>query len=439
MPAQSTWYYGPQTRTMFSYKLSSIKKTIAYDQANILIAYQDIKESRHNRGFGSSNITHRNEHVKVSTFNADFQKEISPKSELRYGAEITHNDVQSTANKENVNSGAITAQSTRYPDGGSTMRTMALYATQSAYFSKRIILNTGIRFTSTYLKSNFNDKTFFPFLGNSIVQNNQNTSGNLGLVYLGKNDLKIAGTVSTGFRSANVDDMTKVFESNKGRVIIPNTFVKPEQTTNLDLTVNKTFKKKLNVEVNGYYTKYSNALTLGRAQLNGKDTITFDGVNSQIYSTQNAQNAYIYGGYLGMNYDINKKLSFSGSVNYTFARIKTDTTDYPLDHISPVFGRFGVVYKHSKWKAEFFSVFNGAKKSTDYNLVGEDNAMYSADPVKGFNPAWYTLNVRGFYQINKTLQVQLAVENLLDQHYRTFSSGYSAAGRNLMLTLRGNF
>jgi hemoglobin/transferrin/lactoferrin receptor protein len=173
--------------------------------------------------------------------------------------------------------------------------------------------------------------------------------------------------------------------------------------------------------------------------LNGKDTITFDGVNSQIYSTQNAQNAYIYGGYLGMNYDISKKLSFSGSVNYTFARIKTDTTDYPLDHISPVFGRFGVVYKHSKWKAEFFAVFNGAKKSADYSLIGEDNAMYSADPVKGFTPAWYTLNVRGFYQINKTLQVQLALENLLDQHYRTFSSGYSAAGRNLMLTLRGNF
>jgi len=438
-PTQAEWYYGPQTRTMLSYKLAIIWKSIAFDQANVIIAYQDMKESRHNRAFGSANLIHRNEHVKVSSFNADFQKEISPKSELRYGAEITHNGVQSRASGENINSGAITTQSTRYPDGGSKMRTMAMYATQSAYFSKRIILNTGIRFTSTYLKSNFNDKTFFPFLGNSIEQNNQNTSGNLGVVYLGKNDLKIAGTVSTGFRAANVDDMTKVFESIKGRVTIPNAFVKPEQTTNLDVTVSKTFKKKLNVEVNGYYSKYSNALTIGRAQLNGKDTITFDGVNSQIYSTQNAQNAYIYGGYLGMNYDINKKLSFSGSVNYTFARIKTDTTDYPLDHISPVFGRFGVVYKHHKWKAEFFAVFNGAKKSADYSLIGEDNAMYSADPVKGFTPAWYTLNVRGFYQINKTLQVQLALENLLDQHYRTFSSGYSAAGRNLMLTLRGNF
>jgi hemoglobin/transferrin/lactoferrin receptor protein len=438
-PAQAVWYYGPQTRTMVSYKLAIDKKFIAFDKANVIIAYQDIKESRHNRGFGSANTTHRNEHVKVSTFNADFQKEISSKSELRYGTEITHNGVQSTANRENVFSGAITPQSTRYPDGGSKMRTMALYATQSAYFSKRIILNTGIRFTNTYLKSNFNDKSFFPFLANSIVQNNQNTSGNLGLVYLGKNDLKIAGTVSTGFRSANVDDMTKVFESAGGRVIIPNAFVKPEQTSNLDLTVNKTFKKKLNVEVNGYYSKYSNALTLGRAQLNGKDTITFDGVNSQIYSTQNAQNAYIFGGYLGMNYDVNKKLSISGSVNYTYGRIKTDTSDYPLDHISPIFGRFGAVYKHSKWKAEFFAVFNGAKKAADYNLIGEDNAIYSADPIKGFNPAWYTLNLRGFYQINKTLQVQLAVENLLDQHYRTFSSGYSSAGRNIMFTLRGNF
>ncbi len=440
-PAHATWYYGPQTRTMFSYKLAVDKKSIAFDKANFVIAYQDIKESRHNRGFGSSYTytTHRNEHVKVGSLNADFQKEISSKSELRYGAEITHNDVQSSASKENVNTGALAKQSTRYPDGGSIMRSMALYATQSAYFSKRLILNTGIRFTSTYLKSNFSDKTFFPFLGNSIVQNNQNTSGNLGLVYLGKNDLKIAGTVSTGFRSANVDDMTKVFESVGGRVIIPNASVKPEQTTNLDLTMNKTFKKKLNVEVNAYYSKYSNALTLGRAQLNGKDTITFAGVNSKIYSAQNAQNAYIYGGYFGMNYDVSKKLSISGSVNYTFGRIKTDTTDYPLDHISPVFGRFCIVYKHSKWKAEFFAVFNGAKKSADYNLVGEDNAIYSADPIKGFNPAWYTLNLRGFYQINKTLQVQLALENVLDQHYRTFSSGYSAAGRNIMFTLRGNF
>ncbi len=438
-PSQAQWYYGPQTRTLVSYKLSVTKKTDAFDNLNVIAAYQDIKESRHNRGFGSSNLSHRNEHVKVLTLNADFQKEISKKTELRYGAEIMDNDVQSTASRENVKTGAITPQSTRYPDGGSVMRSSAIYLTQNTYFSPRFILNSGIRFTSIYLKSLFNDKTFFPFLNNSIEQRNQNTSGSIGLVYLGKKELRIAGNIASGFRAANVDDMAKVFESVGGRIIIPNAYVKPEQTTTIDVTVSKTFKKKLQVEVNGYYTSFTNALTLGRAQLNGKDTMTYNGVLSTIYSTQNAQSAYIYGYFAGINYDVSKKLSFSGTINYTYGRINTDSVDYPLDHISPVYGRVGLVYKSRKWKAEAFSIFNGAKKSADYNLIGEDNQIYSADPVKGFSPAWYTINVRGFYQINKLLQVQLAVENILDQHYRTFSSGTSAPGRNVVMTLRGNF
>ena len=438
-PAQAEWYYGPQTRTLAAYKLKLTKKQLAYDKMQMTVSHQDITESRHSRGFNSSKITHRNERVKVNAINADFEKAIGSKSELRYGIEMTHNDVQSTASRVNVNSGAVEAQTTRYPDGGSQMSSMALYLTQSNYLSAKWILNSGLRMTNTTLVCQFKDKTFFPFLVDQITQKNQNTSGQIGLVYLGKKQLKISGSLATGFRSANVDDMAKVFESVGGRIIIPNAYVKPEQTTTLDATINKTFAKKLNLEVNGFYTQYSNALTLGRAQLNGQDTITFNGVNSQIYTTINAQTAYMYGYYAGLNYDLNKQISVNAQVNYTYGRIKTDTVDYPLDHISPVFGRAGLVYKANKLKAEFFTVFNGAKKAKDYNLIGEDNAIYSADPIKGFTPAWHTLNVRTQYQINRFLQGQLAVENIMDQHYRTFSSGYSGAGRNIQLTLRGLF
>jgi hemoglobin/transferrin/lactoferrin receptor protein len=439
LPSQAQWYYGPQKRAFISYKASVNASTAAFDRYAFIIAYQDIEESRHNRGFGSANITRRTEKVKVKTLNFDFEKEVGSRTELRYGVELTDNDVQSTAFRENVNNGSNSAQSTRYPDGGSVMRSSAVYITQSTYMSPRFVLNTGIRFTHTYLKSVFKDKTFFPFLGDKIEQSHQNTSGNIGLVYQGPNDLKISANVATGFRAPNVDDIAKVFESGGGRVIVPNPNLKPEQTTNIDLIVSKTFVKKFNIEASVFYTKFSNALTYGRAQLNGKDTVTFNGTLSTIYSLQNAQNAYVYGYYAGVNFDVSKKVSINGSINYTYGRIKTDSTDYPLDHISPVFGRLGVIFKHRKLKAEFFTVFNGAKKSEDYNLLGEDNQLYSADPVKGFNPAWYTLNIRGYYQFNNFLQVQLAVENIMDQHYRTFSSGYSAAGRNIMLTLRGNF
>ncbi|NQW42040.1 MAG: TonB-dependent receptor [Bacteroidetes bacterium] len=438
-PEQAEWYYGPQTRLLTYYKLAIEKATIGFNKANILLAYQDLKESRNNRGFGSNFKSKRVENIKVLSLNADCEKRIFEKSELRYGAEFTTNDVVSTATRENILNGNITPQTTRYPDGGSIMRTYALYASQTIYLSKNWLLNSGLRFTNTYLKSNFNDKSFFPFLKNQIEQTNQNTSGNIGLVYLLKNNLKMFASIATGFRAPNVDDIAKVFESNAGRVIIPNANLKPEQTTTIDFGINKSFNKKLNIELNGFYNNYSSALTIGRSQLNGNDTITFNGVLSNIYTTQNAQNAFIYGYYSGIDYAFNKKWNLNASLNYTYGRIKTDTTDYPLDHISPVFGRVSAMYKTKQLKVELFSIFNGAKKTTDYNLVGEDNPIYSADAIKGFNPAFFTLNIRGSYQLNKIIQFQLAVENILDQHYRTFSSGYSGAGRNLMATVRGSF
>jgi hemoglobin/transferrin/lactoferrin receptor protein len=37
------------------------------------------------------------------------------------------------------------------------------------------------------------------------------------------------------------------------------------------------------------------------------------------------------------------------------------------------------------------------------------------------------------------VMLQCAVENLLDQNYRTFSSGISAPGRNVVIAVRGSF
>ena len=52
-------------------------------------------------------------------------------------------------------------------------------------------------------------------------------------------------------------------------------------------------------------------------------------------------------------------------------------------------------------------------------------------------PAWQTINLRASYQVNRHMQIQAALENVLDRNYRVFASGISAPGRNLVLTLRG--
>lgn len=436
VPKSAEWYYGPEQRMLISYKLDLFKATKAFDNGKLILAFQDIKESRHNRNFGAPNRTDRSEGVKVYSVNLDYAKKLGTSNELRYGVEGTYNSVTSTARRVNVNTGAESAQSTRYPDGGSKFFTAAIYATHSWEISKKLILNDGLRFSYVGLRSKFTDTTFYPFPFTEVSQNNMALNGNIGLVYMPGAGFRIAALGSTGFRSPNVDDLTKIFDSAPGTVVLPNAGLKPEYTYNAEVTVAKTFANKFTIEANGYYTWARNLLSVGKATFNGQDSIVYDGQLSAVTMMQNNNKAYIYGGYLGVRGDITKYLAVAASVNYTYGRAKGDSVDVPLDHVSPLFGRVGVMLNLKKFRAEVYTLFSAKKALKDYSPSGEDNLQYAT--ANGM-PAWYTLNLRAAYQFNQYVQLQVALENVLDKNYRVFASGISAPGRNLMLTLRTNF
>lgn len=436
VPKSSEWYYGPEQRMLVSYKLDIFKANKAFNKGRIILAYQDIKESRHNRNFGAPNRTDRFEKVKVYSLNLDYEKQVAPGHELRYGLEGTYNDVNSTARRVNVNTGAESAQSSRYPAGGSQYYTGAAYVTHAWEINKRLILNDGIRLSYVGLRSSFNDTTFFPFPYTDVSQNNVALNGNIGLVYMPGAGFRVAVVLSTGFRAPNVDDLAKVFDSAPGTVILPNPDIKPEYTYNADFTISKTFAKRITVEANGYYTVINRLLNVAPSTFNGQDSIVYDGQLSAVTQLQNRDNGYISGGYFAVRGNITDYLAVSGAINYTYGRIKGDTLDIPLDHVAPTFGRAGVMLTLKKFQAEAFSLFSGKKKLVDYSPSGEDNLQYAT--AEGM-PGWFTLNLRAAYQFNRYVQLQVALENILDKNYRTFASGTSAAGRNLMITLRSNF
>lgn len=436
VPKSSEWYYGPEQRMLIAYKLDLFKANKAFDKGRLVLAFQDIKESRHNRNFGAPNRTDRNEAVKVYSLNLDYEKKLGSSNTLRYGLEGTFNNVQSTARRVNVNTGAESAQSTRYPDGGSKFFTAAVYATHSWKISNKLILSDGLRFSYVGLRSKFVDTTFYPFPFTEATQNNAALSGNLGLVYLPGKGFRIAALGSTGFRAPNVDDLTKIFDSAPGTVVLPNPDLKPESTINAELTISKTFNRGFTIEANGYYTWMRNQLSVGPSTFNGQDSIVYDGTLSAVRTIQNNSKAFIYGGYFAVRGDITSYLAASAAINYTYGRVDLAGSTAPLDHVAPLFGRVGIMLNLKKFQAEVYTLFNGKKKLEDYSSSGEDNLQYAtADGM----PAWYTLNLRAAYQFNKTLQLQAALENILDRNYRVFASGISAPGRNLMLTLRASF
>ncbi|MBK7160706.1 MAG: TonB-dependent receptor [Ignavibacteria bacterium] len=161
---------------------------------------------------------------------------------LSYGLEGIYNDVTSTAFRKNINTGVETPQSTRYPDGGSNMKSFAVYVQDLYKLNDMVSANAGVRYNYVGLHSEFKDSTFFPFLANEVKeidQTNSAFSGNLGFAFLPKRDWRIYLNGSSRFRAPNVDDLAKVFDPAPGDVVVPNPDLGPEYTLGGELGISK--------------------------------------------------------------------------------------------------------------------------------------------------------------------------------------------------------
>src|SRR5690606_9740954 len=76
----------------------------------------------------------------------------------------------------------------------------------------------------------------------------------------------------------------------------------------------------------------------------------------------------------------------------------------------------------------------------------EDNIEYSyyrinsdGEAIYDGTLAWTTYNFYSSWKLAKWYSLSFAVSNILDLHYRPFSSGVSAAGRNFIVSFRVNF
>lgn len=434
-PRFAEWYYGPQKRLLSSYSLELSKSNKFYDNAKLIVGYQQIEESRMDRRYKKVILNNRYENLDILSLNLDFAKKVA-KHELRYGIEAWHNLVKSTAFKKDIQTGEESPLDTRYASGGAQMSSAALYMTHTWEISEKLILNDGLRFSNVNLKAKFTDTTFFNFPFKSAEQYNNALTGNVGLIYMPTQSSRISALVSSGFRAPNVDDLSKIFESTPGNINVPNADLKPEYTYNAELGISNKFGEKINVSATGYYTLYRNALTTQSYTYQGQDSILYAGVMSRVVATTNANKAYLYGLELALNGQLNDNMTIYGTYNYTYARIVTDSTAIPLDHIPPAFGRFGIQVVEKKFRGDLFVNYSAWKRIEDYNPNGEDNQAYALPTGM---PSWYTINLRAGYQFNKYLNLQVACENILDQNYRVFASNISAPGRNFIITLRGSF
>ncbi|MCJ7446432.1 MAG: TonB-dependent receptor [Bacteroidales bacterium] len=430
------WYYGPQVWMMNNLQMTLNKENILFDEMKLIVARQSYKESRHDRSFDNPSVNEQKENVGILSLNLDFDKNFDNNKELiYYGFEYVNNDIQSVAQTRNILTNDITPAGSRYPNGKNKYNSFSTYAGYKNNISKKISLNTGIRYNYVSLYSTIADNSYYEFPFTEISISNGALTGALGAVFRLNEKLHISFNSSTGFRAPNLDDAGKVFDSAPGVVVVPNPDLKPEYAYNIDLGLIKDFGEIIHAEFYAYHTWLTNAMIRHDFVFDGLNSIMYKGELSKVEAVTNAGSARVYGFHFNLQVNITDLLSLKSALNITEGK---EESGIPLRHSAPLFGSTHLIFELPKLKADFYSNYNGSKKFGKMAPSEiEKPYMYATDKNGNpWSPGWFTLNLKLSYEILNRISVNAGIENIFDIRYRPYSSGIVSPGRNFIASLR---
>ena len=434
------WYYGPQEWTMHHLKINYTKGNKWFDKAQFNAGFQQFEESRHNRNFNGLTRNSNVENVDAYSANFDFIKKFGSRNRISYGLEYILNNVYSFGFQKNIETQAQVNAPSRYPDD-SKWQSMAAYLQYENKLSDKFTFQCGIRFNQIWLDAKF-DKTFVDYPFDKTNINTSAFTGSLGFTYLATKNTALFFNAGTAFRSPNIDDVGKIYESTPGNLVVPNPNLEYEYAYNSEIGIKQKIGKSISFDLTGFYTHVIDALVRRNFTLNGENTIEFQGEVSNIQAIQNAAKANVYGIQAGINVELLPYLHWKTNVNWTKGEEELDNGDTaPLRHAAPFFGDTRLILRTNKWTTDFYMLYNSKIKSEDLAPSEvEKDYLYAVDGNGNpYVPSWYTLNLKTVYKLNETWTFSGGIENITDQRYRPYSSGITAPGRNFILAVRTAF
>ena len=438
-PRYGEWSYGPQKWMMNQLSAGHHASNLLYDQLSIRMAHQYFEESRISRDIDQSNREIRLEEVGAWSVNVDLTKWLGERHKLYYGAEYVRDDVSSTGTSENILSGTRVAGPSRYPQAN--WASLGIYLSEQFQLNKQIHLQAGLRYNQFLLDAVF-DTSFYSFPFTTAKLNQGSLTGSLGFSYRPTDEWMIRINGATAFRSPNVDDMGKVFDSEPGAVTVPNPALEAEYAWNADLGVARKISDWGKIDLSVYYTLLENAMVRRNFTLDGMDSILYDGTLSQVQAIQNAAWAWIYGIQAGIEILLPGGFKLSSDINFQQGEEELDDgTTSPLRHAPPWFGVTRLSYQVRQVKLEWYAEYQGERSFADMPAEEKGKPEIYAVDINGnpYSPGWYTLNFKVMYPFATHFTLSAGMENITDQRYRPYSSGIAAAGRNVVFSVRYQF
>lgn len=459
------WNYGPQTRLLASVRLDDRRETNLWDVTSVIASQQFIEEDRLQRRNGSPEREVSEVDVHSTNLQWDFSKAFSSGHRINYGVDARHEVVRSLARIDNIEANtSITAGAvSRYPSEGSSMSNIGVYADFHYQLSPRLEAQVGGRYNRQWLRAIFgtNDPIEWPETYLDGINNTAGAVTTAASLNYRIAEHRIRLLFAQGFRAPNVDDYAKFFQRDEF-IQVPNPNLGSERSNSLELGYDY-INDNWAFNSTAYVSRLNNAVIRTDFQLpDGSDFFVSFGDTLRVQSNVNADEAAIYGFDLELRRQLGKHFSLHTDFHWLrgIRREKATNRFFPQDHIAPAYGSATLKFKTKKIDANFRLRYQFAKPLERYAVnayelgtfggvinidrtgTADNLELTPRDPVTGEfvgTYGWFTLNFNGQYQLNEHWTFRLGLENILDTHYRTFASGVSAPGRNVLLAVEVGF
>lgn len=440
LPVYAIWNYGPQKWSMHHFQADYSKQTLLFDRATLRLALQNFEESRNDRKFNHFRLRTQKENVEAVSAQIDLEKKLG-RSTFYYGTEFVQNNVKSIGSAIDIRDNTSIAVPDRYPL--SKWMSLAAYLNYEYKLSRIIILNAGLRYNRYEVYSDFTRQlAFYPFEFEDVSIKNAATTGCLGININPSKNWRLILKSSTGFRSPNVDDMGKIFDFSSGEVVVPNTNLKAEYAYNTEINILKNIDNKIILELGCFYTYLDKSMVRRKFEVDGKDSLLYNGEMSEVYAIQNASFSEIIGFHAGAEIKLPSGIEAVFKYNYQSGTEEMDDgTASPARHAAPAFLKAGIGYRNNKLNLQLYLLHCDEVSYSNLNDEERQKPVLYAKDNNGnpYSPAWTTINLKTLYQINQNLSISAGIENMADVRYRSYSSGIAAAGRNIVFSVQGKF
>lgn len=415
-PDSSVFLFKPNERLFSHLAYSNQVGTNWFDESNVHLAYQKIRDNRYKQAFGSDNIDTEQNNSELLSFQVDFNKVFDNQSMLVYGMD-SYLDTIRSAKQRTLPDGEVIVRESRFPDD-SSMRHFGVFADYHMYAGNHEF-TVGTRYSDYAIDLNS------PQIADDQLDLTDLTWHASWLYKLNESD-RLFVNIGRGFRPPNIFDLGQVGErpSNRFNVINPN--LEPETVLTFDMGW-KHAGNGWQAEVVAFVSDYKDVIS--SVETGEQNADGFD-----IVQSQNIDEVRIYGLETELNYYFENGGQLYGTMTYTHGEEETPDETGPADRIPPTFGALGYQQNfatswHLKSQVRY--------ASSQDRLSSRDLTDARINPLGTGGFVVYDTHFTWYSDLD--YRVRMGVENIFDKKYREHASGLDAPGRNYHVSFHYEF